>query len=126
MKNEDVVAVNKLDDVKDDDPVELEDHWDLIIFFSGHVSFIGIWYIDFRLRDGGKSIEYFLSNVRKAYGLQDKDDGKECVEHLMAIYASLVSKGVPNVDRFKKAETQHDVHGSYIDLEPRGIDENHL
>ncbi|KAF8346567.1 hypothetical protein F5887DRAFT_1281694 [Amanita rubescens] len=57
------------------------------------------------------------------HGLQDKDDGKERVEHLMAIYASLVSKGVPNVDRLKKAEIQHDVHGSYIDLEPRGIDE---
>ncbi|KAK2465690.1 hypothetical protein APHAL10511_002234 [Amanita phalloides] len=50
---------------------------------------------DMRLqpRDGGKSIEYFSSNVRKSYGLQDKDDGKERVERLMAIYASLVSKG---------------------------------
>jgi hypothetical protein len=86
----------------------------------GHVSSIAIRYIDFRLRDGGKSIEYFLSNVRKTYRY---DDGKERVEHLMAIYASLVSKGVPNVDRLKKAEIQHRVHGSYVDLEPRGIDE---
>ncbi|KIL61885.1 hypothetical protein M378DRAFT_108952 [Amanita muscaria Koide BX008] len=80
---------------------------------------------DMRLQpqDGGKSIEYFSSNVRKAYGLEDKDDGKERVEHLMAIYASLVSKGVPNVDQLKKAEIQHDVHGSYVDLEPRGIGE---
>ncbi len=89
---------------------------------SGHVSSIAIRYIDFRPRDGGKSIEYFASNVRKVYGLEDKDDGKKRVEHLMAIYASLVSKGVPNVDRLKKAEIQHRVHGSYVDLEPRGID----
>ncbi|KAM6493367.1 hypothetical protein JOM56_011501 [Amanita muscaria] len=72
-------------------------------------------------QDGGKWIEYFLSNVRKTYGIED--DGKERVEHLMAIYASLVSKGVPNVDRLKRAKIQHDVHGSYVDLEPRGIDE---
>ncbi|KAF8344478.1 hypothetical protein F5887DRAFT_1075528 [Amanita rubescens] len=70
-----------------------------------------------------KSIEYFLSNVRKTYRLGDEDNGKERVEHLMAIYASLVSKGVPNVDRLKKAEIQHEVHGSYVDLGPRGIDE---
>jgi len=31
VKNEDIVAVSKLDDVKDDDPMELEDHWDSII-----------------------------------------------------------------------------------------------
>jgi len=39
------------------------------------------------------------------------------------VYGLEVSKGIPNVDRLKKAEIQHDVHGSYIDLEPRGIDE---
>ena len=50
-------------------------------------------------------IEFFLSHVRKTYGIEDafgleyKVDGKERVEHLQAIYASLVSKGVPNVDR---------------------------
>ena len=90
----------------------------------GHGFSIVIRYIDFRLRDGGKSIEYFTSNVRKTYGL---DDGKERVEHLIAIYASLVSKCVPNVDRLKNSEIQHYVrryvHGSYVDLEPRGIDE---
>jgi len=64
--------------------------------------------------------------VRKTYGLEDKDDGKERVGHLMTIYALLISKGVPNVDRLKKAEIQHDVHGSYVDLEPRGIVLNHL
>ena len=90
---------------------------------GGHVSSIAIRYIDFSLRDGCKSVEYFSSNVRKTYGLEDKDDGKERVEHLMAIFASLVSKGVPTVDRLKKAEIQHDVHGSYVDLEPRGVDE---
>ncbi|KAF8622323.1 hypothetical protein AX15_007111 [Amanita polypyramis BW_CC] len=65
-----------------------------------------------RLQDGGKSIESFSSNVCKMYGLWDKDDGKERVEHLMAIYAPLVSKGVPNVDRLKKAEIQHNIHRS--------------
>ena len=74
-------------------------------------------------------IEYFLSHVRKTYriedafGLEYKVDGKEPVEHLQAIYASLVSKGVPNVDRLKKAEILNDVRGSYVDLEPRGISE---
>ena len=83
---------------------------------------MAIWYIDSRLSDGGKLIEYFSSHVRKTYGLANSDDGKERVKHLKAIYASLISKGVPNVDRLKKAEIQHHVHGSYVDLEPRGID----
>ncbi|KAF8798414.1 hypothetical protein BYT27DRAFT_7151238 [Phlegmacium glaucopus] len=80
---------------------------------------------DMRLqfRDSGKLIEYFSSHVRKTYGLANSDDGKERVKHLKAIYASLISKGVPNVDRLKKAEIQHYEHGSYVDLEPRGIDE---
>jgi hypothetical protein len=82
---------------------------------------IAIWYIDSRLSDGGKLIEYFSSHVRKTYGV-NSDDGEERVKHLKAIYASLISKGVPNVDRLKKAEIQHHVHGSYVDLEPRGID----
>ena len=60
--------------------------------------------------------------MRKTYGLANSDDGEEHVNHLKAIYLSLISKGVPNVDRLKKAEIQHDVHGSYVDLEPRGID----
>ena len=86
-------------------------------------------YINHILSEGGKSIEYFLSHVRKTYGLrglyglEDVSDGKERVEHLQAIYASLVSKGVPNVDRLKKSEILHDVRGSYVDLEPRGISE---
>ena len=67
-------------------------------------------------------IEYFSSHVRKTYGLANSVDGKERVKHLKAIYASLISKGVPNVDRLKKAEIQHHAHGSYVDLEPRGID----
>jgi len=36
--------------------------------------------------------------------------------------ASLISKGVPNVDWLNKVEIQHHVHGTYVDLEPRGID----
>ena len=84
-----------------------------ICSLGGHVFSIAVWYIDFRLRSGGKSIEYFSSSLRKTYGLEDKDNGKKRVEHLMAIYASLVSKAV----------IQHDVHGSYVELEPRGIDE---
>ncbi|KAM6493831.1 hypothetical protein JOM56_010192 [Amanita muscaria] len=40
---------------------------------GGHISSIVMRYIDFRLRDGGKSIEYFSSNVRKTYELEDKD-----------------------------------------------------
>ncbi|KAF8346502.1 hypothetical protein F5887DRAFT_1073184 [Amanita rubescens] len=73
------------------------------------------------IRAGGKSIEYFVRHVRKAYGLEGEVDGKERVEHLQAIYASLVSKGVPNVDQLKKAEILH--HGSYVDLGPVGISE---
>lgn len=88
---------------------------DILFYFA-------IWYIDSRLSDGGKSIEYFRSHVRKTYGLENSDDGEERVKHLKAIYASLISKGVPNVDRLKKAAIQHHVHGSYVDLEPRGID----
>ena len=67
--------------------------------------------------------------MRKTYGLESayrleyEVVGKERVEHLQAIYASLVSKGVPNVDRLRKAEILHDVRGSYVDLEPRGISE---
>ncbi|KAF8811439.1 hypothetical protein BYT27DRAFT_7134015 [Phlegmacium glaucopus] len=76
-----------------------------------------------QFRDDGKLIEYFSSHVRKTYGLANSDDGKKRVKHLKAIYASLTSKGVPNVNRLKKAEIQHHVHGSYVDLEPRGIDE---
>jgi hypothetical protein len=84
--------------------------------------FIAIWYIDSRFSDGGKSIEYFLLHVRKTYGLANRGGGEERVKHLKAVYASLISKRVPNVDRLKKAEIQHRVHGSYVDLEPRGID----
>ncbi|KAF8334373.1 hypothetical protein F5887DRAFT_1285964 [Amanita rubescens] len=78
---------------------------------------------------GGKTIEYFLSHVRKTYGfavrVEDRDavDRKERVKHLQAIYASLVSKGVPNVDRLRKAEIQHCMRGTYVDLEPVGISE---
>ncbi|KAF8336080.1 hypothetical protein F5887DRAFT_1285507 [Amanita rubescens] len=75
-----------------------------------------------QFRDGGKLIEYFSSHLRKTYGLANSDDGEERVKHLKAIYASLISKDVPNVDRLKKADIQHRVHGSYVDLEPRGID----
>ncbi|KIK09119.1 hypothetical protein K443DRAFT_808 [Laccaria amethystina LaAM-08-1] len=78
--------------------------------------------LKFKTRDGGKSIEYFSSHLRKTYGLDNIDDGKERVKHLKAIYALLTLKGVPNVDRLKKAEIQHHVHGSYVDLEPRGND----
>ena len=60
--------------------------------------------------------------MRKTYGLANSDDGEERVKHLKAIYTSLISKGVPNVDRLKKVEIQHDIHGPYVDLEPRGID----
>ncbi|KAF8344548.1 hypothetical protein F5887DRAFT_1283196 [Amanita rubescens] len=79
--------------------------------------------------EGGKTIEYFLSHVRKTYGfavrVEDRDavDRKERVKHLQAIYASLVSKGVPNVDRLRKAEIQHCMRGTYVDLEPVGISE---
>jgi hypothetical protein len=38
-----------------------------------------------------------------------------------AICASLVSKGVANVDQLKKAVILYDEHGSYIDLEPSGF-----
>jgi len=79
---------------------------------------------DMRLqyREGGKLIEYFSSHLRKTYGLANSDDGEGRVKHLKAIYAALISKVVPNVDRLKMAEIHHGVHGSYVDLEPRGID----
>jgi len=83
-----------------------------------------------RLSEGGKSIAHFTSYVRKTYGLGgevdgrgDEADGIERVEDLRVIYAALVSKGVPNVDRLKKAEILHRSHGSFVDLEPVGIRE---
>jgi hypothetical protein len=68
--------------------------------------------------------------VRKTYGLGGgidgeggEADGKERVERLQKIYASLVSKDVPNVDRLKKAEILHRKYGSFVDLESVGISE---
>ena len=59
----------------------------------------------------------------KTYGLANRVDGPERIIHLKAIYEKLASKGVPNVDRLMKAEIQHGVHGSYVDLEPKGFNE---
>lgn len=103
------------------------------IFFcrpGGHLSSIAIWYIDSRLSEGGKSIGFFLEHVRKTYGSGGgidgeggEADGKERAEHLQKVYASLASKGVPNVDRLKKAKILHSKYGTFVDLEPVGISE---
>ncbi|TFK70253.1 hypothetical protein BDN72DRAFT_958969 [Pluteus cervinus] len=74
-----------------------------------------------QIRDGNKFIEFGLSQVRKTYGIEDEDAGKESVVHLQAVYSSLVSKGVPNIDRLEKAEIMHPKRGSYVDLEPIGL-----
>ena len=59
--------------------------------------------------------------MRKTYGIEDKVDGEERVKHLWAIYATLASKGVPNVDRLMDWDS---IRGSYADLEPRGKDQS--
>ena len=82
-----------------------------------------IQYIDSKSSDGGKTLEFFTSFVRKTYGtVEGEVRGEERVEHLQAIYAALVSKRVPNVDRLKESKIRHSTCGSYVDLEPRGED----
>ncbi|KAK2464907.1 hypothetical protein APHAL10511_002983 [Amanita phalloides] len=77
-----------------------------------------------QIHAGGKLLKFFTSFVRKTYGIEDEVDGEERVKHLRAIYAALASKGVPNVDRLKDSKIRDYTRGSYVDLEPRGIDQS--
>ena len=81
-----------------------------------------IQHIDSQSSEGAKTLQFFTSFVRKTYGTEGTVRGEERVKHLQAIYAALVSKRVPNVDRLRESKIRHPTRGSYIDLEPRGED----
>ncbi|TFK70006.1 hypothetical protein BDN72DRAFT_896808 [Pluteus cervinus] len=84
--------------------------------------------MSFETCEGDKRIEFGRSYVHKVYGLggHDEDHTKERITHLQAVYTFLALKHVPNVDRLRKAEILHPRRGSYVDLEPRGINPNSM